>query len=298
MEEFEKLLTKKYKDVLYKNKTFKDITTFKIGGGIKYLLCPKTIKEMIGIIKLCKKHNIKHAIIGGGSNVLAGDETYDGVVILTKNINNVKTKNKKVVAECGAYLGKLVLECKHSGLSNLEWAIGIPGTVGGATVMNAGAFENELFDFLEYTIVFDGKRIKKLFKKDIKHSYRTTEFQKSDMVILKAQFWCLQKKEDEIAKNIEFFVQKRAKMQKICEPNAGSVFKKPSKSISASLLLDMAGLKGKQFGGAIVSPVHAGFIVNANNATCKEVQKLIAFILDRVYNIFNIKLELEIVYIN
>ena len=297
MEDFKTIFIKKYKEITQENKRFKDITTIKIGGKIKFLVYPRTIKELIKIIKLCQKYGEKYVIIGNGSNVLASDDFFDGVVINTKQLKKLKITKNNLYAECGAMLTSCVLYAKDSGLSSLEWAIGIPGTVGGACVMNAGAFGCELFDYISYVLVFDGKRIKKLYKKDIKYSYRTTDFQKNGNVVLLVKFSLLQKSNIEIAKNIDYFMQKRANLQKISYPNAGSVFKKPSKEVSASQLIDMAGLKGKSFGGAEVSVFHAGFIVNYNNASCKDVLKLIDFISEKVYNIFNIKLELEIVYI-
>ena len=297
MKSFDDVFCEQFKEIIVLNKSFKDITTFKIGGKIKYLVYPRTICEIKKITKLCNKHNVKFVVLGGGSNVLASDDCFDGVVIKTTEIKEIKFCGKKVVCGCGALLGSVVISAKNKNLSGMEWAVGIPGTVGGACIMNAGAFGFETFDRLNFVVVFDGKKAKKLYKKDIKFGYRTTEFQSSSIVILKAQFSLLQKSHDEIAKNIEFFVQKRAKMQKICFPNAGSVFKKPSKDLSAAEIIDRLGLKGKRFGDAMVSNFHAGFIVNLNCATCKEVQKLIAFIFDKVYNILNIKLELEIIYI-
>lgn len=294
--EFEQKLRKTLCEVVF-NKSFKDVTTFKIGGKIRYLLYPNTLKELIKVVKLCKEYNKSHIVLGGGSNVLAGDDFFDGVVIKTTKLNKMEFKGKKFIAECGTKLFSCVMESKKMGLSGLEWAVGIPGTVGGACIMNAGAFGYEFFLNLDYVWVFDGKKVKKLRKTEIEHSYRTTSLQNSGLIVLKAQFSLLQKNEEEIVKNIAFFMQKRAKTQKIGYPNAGSVFKKPSKDVSASEIIDRLGIKGKRFGGAMVSPVHAGFIVNVNYATCKDVQKLIAFILDRVYNILNIKLELEIIYI-
>ncbi len=298
MNSFENKLLSKYGKIVKQGKTFKEITTFKIGGEIKHLVYPNSMKEFLGVIKLCIKHKVKWVVLGNGSNVLAGDEFFDGVVICSKSLKNIKVKRNCLFAECGAMLFSCVFKSKEKNLSGLEWSVGIPGTVGGAIVMNAGAFENEIFDNLKYVLVFDGKRVKKLNKKNINYSYRLTQFQKSCCVVLGAGFSLLQKTCQEIEKNIDFYMQKRKNLQKICYPNAGSVFKKPQKDLSASMIIDRLGLKGKQIGGAMISKNHAGFIVNINNATCKDVQKLIDFILDKVYNILNIKLELEIVYIS
>lgn len=294
---FETIL-KTIKCETYYDKSFKDITTFKIGGKIAYLAYPNSIKSFLKIIKLCKKYQKKYIILGAGSNVLAGDDFFDGIVVCTKKLNNIKIKSNKIFAECGLSLGALVLNAQKKCLSNMEWAIGIPGTVGGACFMNAEAFDFQTFDYIEYVLIFDGKRVKKLYKKDIEFGYRFSGFQKNGQIILGACFLFLQKSNNEIAKKIDFFIKKRAISQKIGYANAGSVFKKPQKDLSASKLIDMAGLKGQKFGNAMVSTVHAGFVVNLGNANFKDVKKLIDFILEKVYNIFNINLELEVVLIN
>lgn len=296
MKSIDKYITKKFKDIIVSKKSFKDITTIKIGGEIKYLLYPKTIKQMIAILRLCKKHNERYVVLGAGSNVLASDNFFDGIVICTKKLTRIKTQKNSAFAECGALIGSVVLKSRESCLSNLEWAIGIPGTIGGAAVMNAGAFGGEFYDNVLWVKIFDGKRIKKILKKDISFSYRTTMFQNSQQIILGVKISMLQKSYNEISKKIEFFVQKRQNLQNIGYPNAGSVFKK-LESCSASELIDRLNLKGKRFGDAMVSTVHSGFIVNLKSATFEDVKKLIAFICESVYNIYCEKLELEIVVI-
>lgn len=289
---------KKIKCETYYDKSFKDITTFKIGGKIACLTYPNSIKSFLKIIKLCNKYKKKFVVLGAGSNVLAGDDFFDGVVVCTKKLSSIKIGSNKIFAECGVSLGMLVLNSQKNCLSNMEWSIGIPGTVGGACFMNAEAFGFQAYDYIEYVLIFDGKRVKKLYKKDIEFSYRFSQFQKSGQIILGASFLFLQKNYNEISKKIDFYIKKRAISQKIGYPNAGSVFKKPQKDLSASKLIDRAGLKGKRFGDAMVSTVHAGFVVNLKNANFEDVKKLIDFILDKVYNIFNIILELEIILIN
>ena len=217
MKNFETIFLKKYDKIIEQDKTFKEITTIKIGGKIKFLCLPKTIKELISVIKLCKKFNEKYVVLGNCSNILASDDFFDGVVILTKNLKAIKTTKNGFYVECGVLLGSCVLKSKEIGFSGLEWAIGIPGSVGGACVMNAGAFGCEFFERVEYVLCFDGKRRKKLFKKHINFSYRSTDFQKNGYIVLAVKFLLLQNSCDEIAKNIDFFVQKRAKLQKICD---------------------------------------------------------------------------------
>ena len=158
MKSFDDVFCEQFKEIIVLNKSFKDITTFKIGGRIKYLVYPRTIREIKKITKLCNKHKVKFVVLGGGSNVLASDDCFDGVVIKTTEIKEIKFCGKKVVCGCGALLGSVVISAKNKNLSGMEWAVGIPGTVGGACIMNAGAFGFETFDRLNYVVVFDGKK--------------------------------------------------------------------------------------------------------------------------------------------
>ena len=293
----DKIFEKKFGYIIEKDKSFKDLTTFKIGGKIKYVVYPKSIKEFVKVLKYLNKNKEKYFIIGGGSNILASDKFFDGVVVSTKRLNKIKVKNKKVFAMCGSSLGAIILESKKHLLSGLEWSIGIPGTCGGASIMNAGAFENEIFDFISFVWVFDGKKILKLKKENIIYGYRTTDLQQNNYVVLKVCFSLLQKSDKEIGKKLDFYIKKRQKTQNITFPSAGSVFKKTQNNMPVSEMIDKIGLKGKQIGGAMISKNHAGFIVNVGGATFEDVKNMIDFILRSVYNIYNINLELEIIIV-
>ncbi|MBR1925376.1 MAG: UDP-N-acetylmuramate dehydrogenase [Clostridia bacterium] len=293
MKDLKKILAKRFKERFFCDKSFKDITTFKIGGKIKFLVFIKNYKEIKYLLKFCHKNKQKYVILGGCSNVLCGDSGFDGVVILTTKMNAIKNKNNLVFAECGAKLGSVVIFSKNHNLSGLEWAIGIPGTVGGSAVMNAGAFKKELYDFVDSVVIFDGKRVKKLKKDKIEYGYRTTIFQNKNYIILGVWFSLKAKSFLEISKNIDYYISLRKQKQNITFPNAGSIFKKAN-GISAGKLIERCGLKGYRVGDAMISKHHAGFIVNLGSATQKDVQKLIDFILISVYNMFSLKLELEI----
>ena len=294
---FEKILKKKFKNRFSKNKFFTEITTFKIGGKIKYFVEVKKAREIIFLIKLCKKYQEKYVIVGGGSNILASDKGFSGLVISTLKFCKIKFSKNMVTAQSGARLSALIMQSKNKNLSGLEWAISIPGTVGGAVVMNAGAFGEQISNFIESVIFFDGKKIKRLKRQNIFFDYRDSFFKNAkNIVILSVIFKFFYEKFEKIQKNIENFINLRLKTQNVGLASAGSIFKRLP-NITAAELIDKAGLKGTTIGGAMVSTVHSGYIVNFNNATNKDVLKLIDFISKSVYNKYNVNLELEIIQI-
>lgn len=294
---FEKILKKKFKNRFSKNKFFTEITTFKIGGKIKYFVEVTKAREIIFLIKLCKKYQEKYVIVGGGSNILASDKGFSGLVISTLKFCKIKFSKNMVTAQSGARLSALIMQSKNKNLSGLEWAISIPGTVGGAVVMNAGAFGEQISNFIESVIFFDGKKIKRLKRQNIFFDYRDSFFKNAkNIVILSVIFKFFYDKFEKIQKNIENFINLRLKTQNVRLASAGSIFKRLP-NITAAELIDKAGLKGTTIGGAMVSTVHSGYIVNFNNATNKDVLKLIDFISKSVYNKYNVNLELEIIQI-
>lgn len=289
-----KKLAKKFGKRFKQNVLLKNHTTIKIGGPAKFFVEIKNVKELKLIRKLAKKTKKKTFVLGGGSNVLAKDEGFSGIIISTKHLDALKFAKSTVFAGAGVNLGRLVLACKNKQFSGLEWAIGIPGTIGGAVFMNAGAFGGEISNNLKSVTFFDGKRLRKQNPKKLNFAYRQSAFQNNPShVILGAEFNLQTEPISKIEKSLLFFSQKRKQTQNVGFPSAGSVFKK-TKIASASQLIEMAGLKGKIEKGAMVSPVHAGFVVNFCNATCKDVENLVDFISISVYNKFSEKLELEI----
>lgn len=331
----EKILNKKFGTRFKKGVEFKSVTTFGIGGKIRYFVEAVNAGEVVFLIRFCRAKNIVFFVLGGGSNVLAGDGGFNGLVISTLKMNRIKFKtgnffknskqdrlltdkvkvaqsqnikdiqNKQIkgiqsrIAECqcGVRLSALVVAGENRELGGLEWSVGIPGTVGGATLMNAGAFGGQLSDRIVSVVYFDGKKIKKSWKKDLIFEYRFSSFKKiKDVVILTVCFQLESREKEEIRKNIRNITEKRLATQKVGYPSAGSVFKRLP-HITAAEMIDQAGLKGTQIGGAMVSKVHSGYIVNVGGATCRDVIKLIDFISKSVYNKFTEKLELEIILI-
>lgn len=290
-------LSKKFKTRFKQNVLFRDVTTFKIGGPIKFFIEVKNFHEIKFVLKLAKKFNTKVFVLGGGSNILAKDEGFSGIVASMLFFSKTKFFKNFAKVQAGTKLGKLVLECKKQKLSGLEWAVGIPGTLGGAVVMNAGAFGGEICDYIKSVTFFDGKRVKTLKADKLQFSYRNSIFKNhKNWIVLSAKIKLKQKNEEQIQYELLNFVQIRKNTQNIGFPSAGSIFKK-TPTCAASKLVDMAGLKGKRIGGAMVSTVHAGFVVNICHATFKDVANLVDFICNSVYNKFSEKLELEVIVV-
>lgn len=296
--EIEKVLSNKFKERFKQDVMFKNVTTFRIGGKIRYFVSVLTQKEVIFLTKFCKSQKIPFFVLGGGSNLLASDKGFSGLVISTLKMNKICFEEKNIVkAECGAYLSSVVVKSRKKELGGIEWAVGIPGTIGGATLMNAGAFGGQISDFLESVTFFDGTKTKTLTKNELQFSYRKSSLKDmKNIFIFSVKLRLFKEKCESINENIKVFTQKRLKTQNVGYPSAGSVFKRLPHITSAEMI-DQANLKGTRVGDAMVSTVHSGYIVNLGGATCKDVLKLIDFILKSVYNRFVEHMELEIILI-
>ena len=272
-----------------------ELTTFKIGGVARFVCFPQNFKELIKLKELCAKRNISHFILGNGSNCLIKDEFFDGIVICTKKLNRIKLKNDGVVTvECGVLLPKLCSFCVKNGLSGLEALCGIPATIGGAVKMNAGAFGTEIGDVVECVTVFENGKTIKLDKSKLFFQYRKSVFTKSENCVILSVVLRLKKSTSLLVQSkIKEFTLKRSATQNVGYPSAGSVFKK--NVVPSSKLIADCGLKGARIGGAMVSNVHAGFIVNLGGATCVDVLNLIALIKREVKKKFSVELELELI---
>jgi len=270
-------------------------TSFKIGGPADILVIPRNEEELIKILKTTKEEGIIPYVIGNGTNLLVLDKGIRGVIIkIANNMNNMSFDGTRITAHAGVLLSTLSKAAMEKSLTGLEFAGGIPGTVGGAVCMNAGAYGGEMKDVVESVeaIDFNGD-VKKYDKEEIQFGYRTSIFQKEKLIILKVHFQLQKGNYNEIKKRMDELSQRRKKKQPLWEPNAGSTFKRPNGSY-AGYLIEKAGLKGYQIGGAQVSEVHAGFIVNKGNATAKDILLLIRHIQKTVEEKFNIKLVPEI----
>lgn len=272
-------------------------TSFKIGGTADYFFKATTLEELQNIIKFAKIKELPITIIGNGSNLLVTDKGIRGLVIKI-DIKKLKIEKKDefAVIEVGAgnKLMALATKMKDEELSGLEGLSGIPGSVGGAIVMNAGAYGKEMKDVVLSTTCMDKNgKLYTFSNEEQEFSYRNSIFQKKDYIIIETKLKLEYGKKDEIQKKMEEYFKSRKEKQPIKYPSAGSSFKRQEGIITAKLIDDV-GLKGYKIGGAQVSEKHAGFIVNYNNATATDVINLINYIKEKVYSKYGIKIEEEI----
>ena len=277
-----------------------DICTFRIGGMADYLLMPKTKEQLVGALRTAEERGIRYTVVGNGSNLLFSDEGYRGAVILTSALRRAEfSEDGTVTAECGVSVTALAHEAAERGLSGLEFAYGIPGSVGGAGVMNAGAYGGQTSDVLVNSECFDPKtgELRRLSAEEHRYGYRESIYlEHPELAFLSAVLKLDFGDRAEIKEKSEANMRARREKQPLEYPSAGSVFKRPT-GYFAGALLEGAGLKGKRIGGAAVSDKHAGFIVNLGGATCSDVLSLIDFIKDDVLTKFGVELECEVKYI-
>lgn len=301
---------------LQNNVILANFTTFKIGGTAKYFIKAKNQKEIIDAVKWAKKRNLPFFVLGNGSNVLFSDDGFEGLVINVR-CSKFEIRGKKIIAEAGCPLQKLVQETIKKSLAGLEWAAGIPGTLGGAIYGNAGAFSKEIKDVVEKVKILELKnselRIKELKNKDCKFGYRESVFKKKKkLIILEAILKLKKGDKKKLKEKVKKILKIRKEKQPLEYPSAGSVFKNvPLKKIPkkiqkkfkdkikngflpAAVLIETAGLKGKKIGGAKISEKHANFIINIKNAKAKDVLALINLTKRMVYQKFKSKLKEEV----
>ena len=271
-------------------------TTFGIGGPADCMVFPDTREELSKLLKYANQKKISAIFIGSGSNILVWDKGFDGIVIsLKKSFKNLTIKrNSQIIVEAGVMLGTMVKQAMAAEIGGLESLIGVPGTVGGALIMNAGAFGSEISKYFEeaktMTIEGDTKSYK---KGEIEFSYRHSTFPKNE-ILLEATFQCKRGKPAEILKDRKVASDGRKSNQPLKFRSAGSIFKNPSDSLAAGYLIDKTGLKGTERGGAAISEKHANFIVNMGDATAADVLYLIKLAKKYVAKKFHINLELEV----
>lgn len=280
-------------------------SSFKIGGEARYAIFPKNKNEMIGAIEAVKSSNVKFAIVGNGSNLLFDDDGFDGAIIFTKNMSSTEYIHSAVGTfirvECGKSLTELASETgkKHS-LTGLEFAYGIPGTLGGAVYMNAGAYGGQMSDVVIETEYFDpsSNEIKVISKEEHDFSYRHSIFEDHpEYVILSTLIELMEGNAEKIFATMSKNMSARKEKQPLEYPNAGSTFKRPGGNLFAGKLIEDSGLKGYTVGGAQVSEKHAGFTINRGGATCRDVLAVIEHTKNTVLEKFGVELECEVIYI-
>ena len=287
--ELEKLnLGKSEKDI-----SLSTLTTYKTGGIAKLVVYPNNINNLKQLLKLIHKHNIKYFILGKGSNTLFSDKEFNGVIIKLDKLNNFEIKETEIYVESGMILSKLVQESIKNELTGLEFAIGIPGTIGGAIYMNAGAYGNNMSNIVKSVIVLNEKfQIKEIPLEKLKFDYRYSIFQDNkNLICVAANIKLEHGNHDEIASKIKENLLKRKNSQPLEYPSAGSVFRNPEGNYAGKIIEEL-GLKGKNIGGAEISTKHANFIINKNNASSSDILNLIKLVQKEVKDKYKIDLKL------
>lgn len=280
---------------IQKDEPMKKHTTFRIGGPADYFIMPSNEKELAEAVRVCRKFLIPIYIVGNGSNLLVSDQGYEGVIIqIYKQMNRVEITENEIHAQAGALLSMIANRAMEAELTGFEFAAGIPGTLGGACVMNAGAYGGEMKEVLETVTVLtrDGD-VKTLTKDELELGYRTSVIAKKDYIVLSAVIRLENGKKEEIKAVMDDLKEKRITKQPLEYPSAGSTFKRPEGYFAGKLIQD-AGLRGFQVGGAQVSEKHCGFVVNKDQATAADVMNLMNQVSDKVYEMSGVRLEPEV----
>lgn len=270
-------------------------TTFRIGGPADYFAVPGDTDDVKKVIDLCKKEEVPYYILGNGSNLLVGDKGYRGVIIqIYKNMSEIHTDGNRIFAQAGALLSKVAAEALSHSLKGFEFASGIPGTLGGAVMMNAGAYGGEMKQVLESARVLTPEgEIKTLKEEELDLGYRTSVIAKKNYIVLEAVIRLETGDAESIRSYMEELKEKRVTKQPLEYPSAGSTFKRPEGYFAGKLIED-AGLRGFQVGNAQVSQKHCGFVINRGGATAAEVISLMGQVADKVEAASGVRLEPEV----
>jgi UDP-N-acetylmuramate dehydrogenase len=279
--------------IVKENVPLKKYTTFEVGGPADLFLVPKNGKALKRLTKIIKKNNSNYFVLGKGSNIIVGDKGYRGIIIYTGQLNDIQVLDNKIVAQSGATLKELSDIALENSLTGIEFACGIPGSLGGAVFMNAGAYGGEMNNIIKTATAVNNKGKEVTFKnEELNLSYRNSIFQDNDYIILKAVIQLKKGDQQEIKKQVDTLNKKREQKQPLEYPSAGSSFKRPEGYYTGPLI-EKANMKGYQIGGAQVSKKHAGFIINKDNATAEDIVNLIKKIQKEVYKISGVELEPE-----
>lgn len=269
-------------------------TTFRVGGPADIIVQPSSPEEVVAAIKTAKGINQPVFVMGNGSNLLVKDGGMEGVVVLLGDrMSKITRTGTKIHAEAGAMLSRLSREALNAGLKGLVFASGIPGTVGGAVAMNAGAYGGQMSDVLVRAKVLIGEEVKWMNREELEMGYRTTKPLKEGGIVLEAEFELENGNIEELTAETNELSRRRREKQPLSLPSAGSTFKRPE-GYFAGALIEQAGLKGASVGGAQVSELHAGFVVNTGSATAGDILGLMKKIQDTVFEINGVMLEPEV----
>lgn len=292
---YEKLSKIVRKEQILEEEPMKKHTTFRIGGPAEYLILPQTTEEIADVIKLCRQEEIPWYIVGNGSNLLVADEGVRGVVIqLLRNFNQIQVEGCQIRMQAGAQNAAVAKRALDASLTGFEFAAGIPGTIGGAVVMNAGAYGGEIKDILkEVTVLDPNGMIRTIPAEELELGYRTSIIARKGYVVLEAVIVLKTGDPKEIKAAMDELKEKRVTKQPLEYPSAGSTFKRPEGNFAGKLIMD-AGLRGFSVGGAQISEKHCGFVINKGNATAKDVTELMDETKKIVMEKFGVALEPEV----
>lgn len=280
---------------VWEQEPMKNHTTFRVGGAARYLVEPKEARQLTEVIAACQKAGMPYYIVGNGSNLLVSDAGYDGVIIhLFKNMSAMEVQGDRMKLQAGALLVRAASLACREGLSGLEFASGIPGTVGGALVMNAGAYGGEMRDVVEQVTVLLPDGTQKVYTgEEMEFGYRTSRIAKEQSIVLEAVLKLTKGEPSKIRARMEELKEKRVLKQPLEYASAGSTFKRPEGYFAGKLIED-AGLRGFRIGDAQVSEKHCGFVINQGKASASEIVEVIQHVQKIVYEKTGIKLQTEI----
>jgi UDP-N-acetylmuramate dehydrogenase len=276
--------------LVYEDYDLKKLNTYKVSCKARYLIIVNDIIKLTMLFKYIMDNKIKYFIIGNGSNIIL-PSIYDGVVIKL-DFNGIEFNRNKVTVPANYLLPQLVNTTIDHGLSGLEWASGIPGTIGGAVIANAGAYKDEICNYIEELEVIENNKIRIIKRNEIDFAYRFCSLKYRDLIILKVTLNLKKGNKEKSLEVIKEHIEKRKSSQPLDKPSAGSVFRNPE-GFAAGKLIDDLNLKGYKIGGAEISKKHANFIINTGDATGEDIVKLINYIKKRVEEEYHIDLVLE-----
>lgn len=299
MKEIIKFIKKNDVGKIKENVSLSNYTTYKVGGVTRLLVYPKSVKKLVLLLSFLKDNNVKYKVLGFGSNVIFSDKGFDGVIIKLDLFDKVKINDTVIKAGAGVSLVKLAYKAASVGLSGLEFASGIPGSVGGAVFMNAGAYKSDMgYIVSEVKVLTPELEVKTLYNKDLNYKYRSSFLQDNpNYICLEATMVLRHGNKAEIKEVMERRRQKRLMNQPLEYPSAGSVFRNPENDF-AGRLIEECNLKGYSIGGAKVSEKHANFIINYKNAKASDVRNLILYVHDDVKKKTGVDLKIEQEFVN
>ena len=295
IEKIKEVVGEKY---VKENESMASHCTFRCGGNAELFVTPGSIDELTQVVALCRENDVEFLVIGNGSNLLVSDQGYRGVIIqLDRNMEEITVDGTEIRAAAGALLSSIAVAARRASLAGFEFAGGIPGTLGGAVVMNAGAYGGEMKDVLkEVTVMTGDGEIRVIPASELEMGYRTSIIKKAGYLVLGATISLKEGNLEEIKALTRELSEKRTSKQPLEFPSAGSTFKRPEGYFAGKLIMD-SGLRGYQIGGARVSDKHCGFVINAGDATAQDVVALMNHVTEVVREKYGVTLEPEVKFL-